>query len=44
VDDGKHYLDIKSDEVVFGGGRLGINNVTVPLEWDKVVELFNTKQ
>lgn len=41
VDDGKHLLDIKSDEVVFGGGRLGINNVTVPLEWDKVSELFN---
>lgn len=42
-DDGKYTLQIKTDEVVFGGGRLGINNVTIPLEWDKVVELFDTK-
>lgn len=43
-DDGKYTLQIKTDEVVFGGGRLGINNVTLPLEWDKVVELFDTNK
>lgn len=43
VDDGKHLLDIKSDEVVYGGGRLGITNVTIPLEWNEVVKLFETK-
>lgn len=41
VDDGKHLLDIKSDEVVYGGGRLGITNVTIPLEWNEVVKLFD---
>ena len=43
VDDGKHYLSIKSDEVVYGGGRLGINNVVIPLEWDEVIKLFEKK-
>ena len=43
-DDGKYTLQIKTDEVVFGGGRLGINNVTIPLEWEKVVELFDNKK
>lgn len=40
VDDGKHVLSIKSDEVVYGGGRLGINNVVIPLEWEEVTKLF----
>lgn len=43
VDDGKHYLSIKSDEVVYGGGRLGINNVVIPLDWNEVVKLFEKK-
>ena len=41
VDDGKHMLSIKSDEVVYGGGRLGISDVVIPLEWKAVTELFN---
>ena len=40
VDDGKYLLSIKSDEVIYGGGRLGISNVVVPLEWDEVAKLF----
>lgn len=40
VDEGKHLLSIKSDEVIYGGGRLGINNVVIPLDWDEVVKLF----
>ena len=43
VDDGKHLLSIKSDEVVYGGGRLGINNVVIPLDWDEVIKLFEKK-
>lgn len=43
VDDGKHYLSIKSDEVVYGGGRLGINNVVIPLDWNEVIKLFDKK-
>lgn len=43
VDDGKHVLSIKSDEVVYGGGRLGISNVVIPLEWNEVVKLFEKK-
>ena len=43
VDEGKHLLSIKSDEVVYGGGRLGINNVIIPLDWDEVIKLFEVK-
>ena len=43
VDDGKHLLSIKSDEVVYGGGRLGISDVVIPLEWKAVTDLFNKK-
>lgn len=41
VDDGKHLLSIKSDEVIYGGGRLGISDVVIPLEWNEVVKLFS---
>ena len=43
VDEGKHVLSIKSDEVVYGGGRLGISNVVVPLDWNEVIKLFEKK-
>ena len=42
-EDGKYTLQVKTDEVVFGGGRLGVNNVIVPLEWNEVVKLFDNK-
>jgi hypothetical protein len=42
-DNGKYQLQIKTDEVVFGGGRLGVSNVTVPLQWEEVVHLFDKK-
>lgn len=44
VDDGKHLLAIKSDDSVFGGGRLGISDVVIPLEWDELVKLFENKE
>ena len=44
VDEGKHKLSIKTDEVVYGGGRLGISGVEVPLEWDEVTKLFEMKK
>lgn len=43
VDEGKHLLSVKSDEVVYGGGRLSISDVVVPLEWEEVVKLFENK-
>ena len=42
-DNGKYELHIKTDEVTFGGGRLGINNVVQPLEWEEVCNLFEAK-
>jgi hypothetical protein len=42
-DNGKYELHIKTDEVTFGGGRLGINNVVLPLDWNEVTKLFEDK-
>ena len=42
-DNGRYQLQIKTDEVVFGGGRLGVSNVTVPLQWEEVEKLFEKK-
>ena len=43
VDGNDYTLQIKTDEVVFGGGRLGVNNVVVPNAWKEVVGLFEKK-
>jgi phage nucleotide-binding protein len=42
-DNGEYLLQIKPDEMTFGGGRLGINNLTVPLDWNEVSKLFEKK-
>jgi phage nucleotide-binding protein len=44
VDGNEYTLQVKNDEVTFGGGRLGINNVSLPLEWEAVAELFDKKK
>lgn len=44
VEDGKHLLMIKSDDTVFGGGRLGVSDVVIPLDWNEVTKLFETKK
>lgn len=44
VEDGKHLLAIKSDDTVFGGGRLGMSDVVIPLAWDEVIKLFEKKE
>ena len=43
-DNGEYTLQIKTDEVTFGGGRLGINNVVIPLDWAEVIKLFDNKK
>lgn len=40
VDDGKHMLSIKNDEVIYGGGRADMNDIVIPLEWEQVDNLF----
>lgn len=41
VDGDNYTLSIKTDEVTFGGGRLGINNVVIPLDWKEIEALFD---
>lgn len=40
-DNGTYNLQIKPDEMTFGGGRFGITNLTIPLDWTEVSKLFN---
>jgi phage nucleotide-binding protein len=40
-DDGERTLNFKSNEVVFGGGRLqNIKETTIPLDWDELMNVF----
>ena len=40
-DDDSRTLNFKSNEVIFGGGRLkGINKTSIPLDWDALVEVY----
>ena len=42
VDGDKRTLNFKSDEVVFGGGRLqGVKTTEVPLSWDSLCEVYD---
>lgn len=42
-DNGEYTLQIKPDEMTFGGGRLGVNNIVIPLAWGEVTKLFDKK-
>lgn len=43
-DDGERTLNFKSNEVIFGGGRIqNIKETTIPLDWDKLMEVFGGK-
>lgn len=40
-DDDTRTLNFKSNEVVFGGGRLkNISTTTIPLDWDALIEVY----
>ena len=42
VDGGKRTLNFKSDEVVFGGGRLqGVKTTEIPLSWDALCAVYD---
>lgn len=38
--DDSRTLSFKTDNVIFGGGRLHIDVDSIPLEWDKLVEVY----
>ena len=42
VDGDKRTLNFKSDEVVFGGGRLqGVKTTEIPLSWDALCAVYD---
>ena len=41
-DDDSRTLNFKSNEVIFGGGRLkGISQTTIPLSWDALMDVYD---
>lgn len=44
VDGSKRTLQFKTDDHIFGGGRLKTNVTEVPLEWAAVAKLFDEKE
>ncbi|APH23169.1 NTP-binding protein [Clostridium botulinum] len=42
VDGDERTLNFKSDEVIFGGGRLkGITKTSIPLSWDELMKVYD---
>lgn len=41
-DDDTRWLSFKTNEVVFGGGRLKIDVDRIPLNWDELMKVYNT--
>lgn len=42
-DDGSRTLNFKSNEVVFGGGRLNnLQKTSIPLDWDELMKVYST--
>lgn len=44
VDGESRTLNFKSDEVIFGGGRLSINKTSVPLDWNEIVKVYEMQE
>lgn len=40
VDEGKRTISFKSDNVVFGGGRLKLNATEIPLDYDALMNVY----
>lgn len=40
-DDGTRILSFKQNEVIFGGGRLGIAETEIPLAWSELVKVYD---
>lgn len=40
-DDGSRTLSFKHNEVTFGGGRLGIKENDIPLNWNELVKIYD---
>lgn len=40
ADDGKRTISFKSDNVIFGGGRLKLNTTEIPLDYDALMQVY----
>lgn len=44
VDEDNRYLSFKSDEVVFGGGRLTVKETQIPLDYEELLKIYESSQ
>lgn len=40
-DDGTRTLNFKSNEMIFGGGRLKVKTTSCPLDWDELMKVYD---
>lgn len=43
VDGDNRTLNFKSDEVIFGGGRLNVKETSVPLDWNEIEKIYDSQ-
>lgn len=41
VEDGKRHISFKSDNVIFGGGRLKLTTTEIPLDYDALMQVYD---
>ena len=41
VEDGKRHISFKSDNVIFGGGRLKLSTTEIPLDYDALMKVYD---
>lgn len=41
VEDGKRHISFKSDNVIFGGGRLKLTTTEIPLDYDALMKVYD---
>lgn len=44
IDGDSRTLNFKSDEVIFGGGRLSVAKTSVPLDWEEIVKIYDSQK
>ncbi len=44
ADGDARYLEFKSDEVTFGGGRLNLSKNSIPLDWNELMKIYDSQE
>ena len=44
IDGDDRKLVFKSDDVVFGGGRLNLTKTSIPLDWNELMKIYDAQE